>query len=179
MALYSGTYLVSEQVKEQTNVQGDGTLTRFEQGYFNRQLSLLLVLLGLVVFFAIPKFAELSDRKKVGEAYHLANHSQIRVAEFYSLSARFPQTELELQSVTGDLVHVPSFVEAVEVDSADEEHDVIVRIYLDGKQVGNPDGVQPELYLAGNRSSAHGTELQWRCGARGLDASVLPAACSG
>lgn len=154
-------------------------MTRFEQGYFNRQLGLLLVLLGLVVFFAIPKFAELSDRKMVGEAYHLASHSQIRVSEFYSLSARFPQTEFELQSMTGDFVHVPAFVEAVEVDSADEEYDVVVRIYLDGDKVGNTNGVQPELYLAGNRSSRHGTELQWHCGARGLDASVLPTACLG
>ena len=154
-------------------------MTRFQRGYFNRRTGLLLTLFGLVVVFAFPKFGEWSDRKMVSEAFRLASDSQIRVSEFYSLSARFPQNETELRSVIGDPSDKPAFVSAVEVDSQGEDHDVVVRVYLDDTEVDSADGTRPVLYLTGNRSGATGQGLQWRCSASGLDVSVLPVTCSG
>jgi len=153
-------------------------MTRFQLGFINRQLGLLLMLLGLVLAFAFPKFGEFSDRKKVSEAYRLANDSQIRVSEFYSLSARFPKTEIELRSVTGDAADTLSFIEAVEVDSNSDSHAVVVRVYLDGHEVESEDGSRPMLYMKGTRSGGGGHSLQWRCGAEGLDAAVLPRSCT-
>ena len=154
-------------------------MTRFQLGLINRQMGLLLVLLGLVLAFAFPKFGELSDRKMVSEAYRLANDSQIRVSEFYSLSARFPKTETEIRSVTGDAADTLSFIEAVEVDSNSDLHDVVVRVYLDDDEVDSEDGSRPLLYMTGTRNGGGGHSLRWRCGAEGLDAAVLPPICTG
>ncbi|MBT8039781.1 MAG: hypothetical protein KJN78_06050 [Gammaproteobacteria bacterium] len=153
-------------------------MTRFQLGFLNRQMEIPLVLFGLVLAFAFPKYEELSDRMKVGAAYRLANDSQIRVSEFYSLSARFPQTEVELRSVTGDDADMLSFIEAVEVDSDNSSHDVVIRIYLDDDEVDSEDGSRPVLFMTGNRSGGGGYSLRWRCGAEGLDAAVLPHTCT-
>lgn len=154
-------------------------MTRYQSGFINRQTGLLLMLFGLVLAFALPKFGELSDRKKVSEAYRLANDSQIRVSEFYNLSARFPQTEVELRSITGDPSAKPHFIDAVEIESADEAHDIVVRVYLNSEEVESEDGRQPVLYMMGKRNVGMGRSLQWRCGAEGLDAGVLPPTCAG
>lgn len=151
----------------------------FETGYVSRQTLLLLVLLGAVLAFAIPQLNDFSDRGKLNEAYQLASESKLRLSEFYLLSARFPATEAEVTAVTTSVFNTPDFVRSVEVDSETEEFDVVVKVYLDRDVIGGEADADPYLFMAATRSDSVGLGLEWRCGANGIEADLLPRACAG
>ena len=141
-----------------------------QHGFVSRQTALLLVLLGLVLTFAVPQLQDFSDRSKLTEAYQLASESKLRLSEFYLLSARF---------VTKSVFNTPEFVRAVVLDSEVEEYDVIVKVYLDRDVVDGEESVEPFLYMAAKRHASVGLGLEWHCGANGIDADLLPRACTG
>lgn len=151
-------------------------MNRKQLGYFSRQTALLLALFSLVLAFAVPKLNDFSDKGKVTEAYHLASESKLRLTEFYKLSARFPQSEVELNSVTSSVFNQPDFVSAVVVDHKDQEYDVVVRVFLKEDVVANKTGEPQYVYMAGSKSAGLG--LDWSCGASGVDADLLPRGCS-
>lgn len=151
-------------------------MNRKQLGYFSRQTALLLGLFSLVLAFAVPKLNDFSDKGKVTEAYHLASESKLRLTEFYKLSARFPQSEVELNSITSSVFNQPDFVSAVVVDHKDEEHDVVVRVFLKEDVVNNKTGEPQYIYMAGSKSAGLG--LDWSCGASGVDTNLLPRGCS-
>jgi hypothetical protein len=154
-------------------------MNRFQHGYFSRQTALLLVLFGLVLAFAVPQLNDFSDRSKLTEAYQLASESKLRLSEFYLLSARFPSTETEMNSVTKSMFNRPEFVRAVVLDSEADEYDVVVKVYLDHDIIGSEESAEPYLFMAANRADTVGLGLDWHCGASGIDADLLPRACSG
>jgi len=145
-------------------------------GYFSRQTALLLALFSLVLAFAVPKLNDFSDKGKVTEAYHLASESKLRLTEFYKLSARFPQSGVELKSVTSSVFNQPDFVSAVVVDHKDQEFDVVVRVFLKEDVVNNKTGEPQYIYMAGSKSAGLG--LDWSCGASGVDTNLLPRGCT-
>ena len=150
-----------------------------QHGFVSRQTALLLVLLGLVLTFAVPQLQDFSDRSKLTEAYQLASESKLRLSEFYLLSARFPATHAEVKSVTKSVFNTPEFVRAVVLDSEVEEYDVIVKVYRDRDVVDGEESVEPFLYMAAKRHASVGLGLEWHCGANGIDADLLPRACTG
>lgn len=147
-------------------------------GTFSRQIALLLALFGLVLFFAVPKLNEFSDRNKVTEAFHLASESKLRLDEFYKMSARFPSTEIEIKKVTTSVLRHPEFVSAIVVDHVDEEFDIVVKVLLKEDVFANDSGDLQFIYIAGTKSSAPGLGLDWSCGANGLNDALLPRTCS-
>ena len=134
------------------------------------------MLFGLVAAFALPQFDRFDDRSKVAEAYHLASASKVRLSEFYTLSARFPQTEAEIKSVTTSVYGQPGFVETIEVVSEDPEFDIVVRFYLEDDVSDENDAY---LYMGASRLASPGRGLEWHCGSSGIDAKLVPASCSG
>ena len=96
-------------------------MNRRQLGYFSRRTALLLVLFGAVLAFAVPRLNDFSDKAKVTEAWHLASESKLRLSEFYKLSARFPTTEIEMNTVTTSMFRQPDFVSAVVVEQDDEQ----------------------------------------------------------
>ena len=153
-------------------------MNRYQEGYFSRQTTLLLALLGLVLAFAVPKFGGLTVKNKLVEAHQVASASKLRLVEFYMLSGRFPSTEIELKSVSGTQYRQPHFVDSVEVISEDQDNDVVVRVYLKASVIGNESGDLAYIYLAGNRAEDPSLGLEWRCGSSGVDADLLPSSCS-
>lgn len=151
-------------------------MNRHQLGYFSRRTALLLALFSLVLVFAVPKLNDFSDKGKVTEAYHLASESKLRLTEFYKLSARFPQSEVELNSVTSSVFNQPDFVSAVVVDHKDQEYDVVVRVFLKEDVVNNKTGEPQYIYMAGSKSAGLG--LDWSCGASGVDTNLLPRGCT-
>ena len=154
-------------------------MNRAQNGFVSRQTALLLVLLGLVLAFAVPQFEDFSDRSKLTEAYQLASESKLRLSEFYLLSARFPVTDAEVNAVTKSVFNTPEFVRAVVLDSEVEEYDVIVKVYLDHDVIDSEESAEPYLYMAATRHASIGLGLEWHCGANGIDADLLPRACTG
>ena len=154
-------------------------MNRFQYGYFSRQTGLLLTLLCLVLAFATPKFSEITTKSRMTEAYLLASESKLRLHEFYLYSDRFPETEIEVQSVLSSQYRRPDFVESVVVDSTDQDNDVVVRVYLKADVVENDSGEPQFLYLAANRSERSGQGLEWHCGASGVAVDLLPSPCNG
>ena len=151
-------------------------MNRKQLGYFSRQTALLLALFSLVLAFAVPKLNDFSDKGKVTEAYHLASESKLRLTEFYKLSARFPQSEVELNSVTSSVFNQPDFVSAVVVDHKDQEYDVVVRVFLKEDVVNNKTGEPQYIFMAGSKSAGLG--LDWSCGSSGVDTNLLPRGCT-
>lgn len=151
-------------------------MKRHQLGYFSRQTALLLALFALVLAFAVPKLNDFSDKNKVTEAYHLASESKLRLSEFYKLSARFPTTEIEMNSVTTSVFNQPDFVSSIVVDNQDQEFDVVVKVYLKADVIDNDDDETQYIYMAGTRSAGLG--LEWSCGASGFDADLLPRGCT-
>ena len=151
-------------------------MNRRQQGFFSRQTALLMLLLGVVLVFAIPRLNDFSDKTRVTEAWHLASESKLRLNEFYKLSARFPMTEAEMQSVTSSVFRQPDFVSAVVVEHESADYDVVVKVFLKQDLVATDSGDEAFIYMAGTRSGSLG--LDWDCGASGVDTDLLPRACS-
>lgn len=151
-------------------------MKRHQLGYFSRQTALLLGLFALVLAFAVPKLNDFSDKNKVTEAYHLASESKLRLSEFYKLSARFPTTEIEMNSVTTSVFNQPEFVSAIVVDNRDEEFDIVVKVFLKEDVISNKGDETQFIYMAGSKSAGLG--LEWSCGASGVDANLLPRGCT-
>ena len=153
-------------------------MNRYQEGYFSRQTTLLLALLGLVLAFAVPKFGDLTVKNKLVEAHQVASASKLRLVEFYMLSGRFPSTEIELKSVSGTKYRQPQFVDSVEVISEDQDNDLVVRVYLKAGVIGNESSDRAYIYLAGNRAEDPSLGLEWHCGSSGVDTDLLPSNCS-
>jgi hypothetical protein len=175
----NGMVFVCLVVKETQNDHGGARMYRFQKGYFSRQTGLLLTLLALGLAFAVPKINEVTTKSKMAEAYHLANESKLRLAEFYMLSGRLPSTELEKNSILSSIFTQPEFVDSIAVESKDQDYDVAVRVYLKADVVDNDSGEPQFIYLAANRPESASQGLEWRCGASGVDAELLPNACTG
>ena len=148
-----------------------------QNGMIERRAILLIALLGVLAVFAFPQVSNFSERSKVNEAYHFAKESKLRLSEFYVLSARFPTTESEVRSVTTANLGHPDFLASVEVDSEDQDYDVVVKFYLSEDVVKSDAGDESFIFLAANKSKGGVAGLKWSCGARGFDEDLLPAEC--
>ncbi len=153
-------------------------MNRRQKGSFSRQTALLLVLLGSVLAFAVPKLNDFSDRGKVTEAFHLASESKLRLTEFYMLSGRFPSTESEIRSVTDSVFNQPDYVSAIVVENESEPYDVVVRVYLAVDAIESEDGSESFIYMAGMRPVTQGFGIEWQCGASNVENHLLPRDCS-
>ena len=153
-------------------------MNRRQNGTFTRQTALLIVLLGSVIAFAVPKLNDFSDRSKVTEAYHLASESKFKLSEFYMLSARLPSSETEIRSVTTTSFSTPDFISGIVVENEDEQYDVVVKVYLKPDMIGGGEDSDPFIYMAGTRPETRGFGLEWSCGANGVEDHLLPRDCS-
>jgi len=153
-------------------------MKRRQKGNFTRQTALLLVLLGSVLAFAVPKLNDFNDRGKVTEAYQLASESKLRLNEFFMLSGRLPSTETEIRSVTKSIFNQPDYVRAIVVENQYEHYDVVVKVYLKPDVIRSVDGSEAFVFMAGTRPVTQGFGIEWQCGASNLEDHLLPRDCS-
>lgn len=151
-------------------------MTGYQKGFIDLRTTLLLVLACLLVLFAFQKFNGLKEQTRINEAFHMAGESKMRVTEFYFLSARFPTTQLETESVTTDIYAVPEFVSEIVIEQG-TDFDIMVKVFLNDVQVSSQPGIKPFVYMAANLAVGNGHDLEWTCGARGIESDLLPKGC--
>lgn len=151
-------------------------MTGYQKGSIDFRTTLLLVLACLLAVFAFQKLNGLQEQTKINEAFHMAGESKTRLTEFYFLSARFPATQLETESVTTDIYAVPEFVSGIVIEQ-DTDFDVMVKVFLKDAGDSKLPGTQPFVYMAANRADEGGRDLEWTCGAHGIESDLLPQSC--
>lgn len=148
-----------------------------QRGFGTRQALLLLTLAGLAAVFCLQKYNDFVTQTRVSEAIHLATASKLRVSEFYTLSARFPENDAEKASVTTKFLTPPDYVSEIVVEQAGDEHDLMVKVYFKDGILDDFNGERPFVYMAANLADHRNRSLQWNCGAHGVDAGLLPGDC--
>lgn len=151
-------------------------MTGYQKGFIDLRTTLLLVLACLLGIFAVQKYNGLMEQTRINEAFHMAGESKVRLAEFYSLSARFPATQPETESVTTEIYALPDFVSDIVIEQG-TDFDVMVKVFLRDEAVKKRTGVEPFVYMAANRADGSGRDLQWTCGAHGVESDLLPQNC--
>ena len=152
-------------------------LQKNQRGFGTRQALLLLTLAGLATVFCIQKYNDFVTQTRVSEAIYLATESKLRVSEFYTLSARFPENAAEKASVTTKVLTPPDYVSEIVIEETGDEHDVMVKVYFKDGILDDFNGERPFVYMAANLSDRRNRSLQWNCGAHGVDAGLLPGDC--
>jgi hypothetical protein len=164
---------------EQKPFEGVKKMKNRQRGAVSLRPVLLVALAGLAVVFAVSKYNDLVEQTRVNEAFHLASESRIRLTEFYLLSDRFPTTAPETEAVTTDIFTVPEFVSDVVVEQGGPDYEIMVKIILKEDVVKNRSGGEQFIYMAANKPLDSDTDLQWNCGASGVEDGLLPADCKG
>lgn len=140
---------------------------------------LLLILAGLLAFFAVTKYSAMVEQTKVNGAFHIANESKLRLGEFYLLSARFPATEAEKRAITSEILKHPEYIRDVVIEQSVDDFDVVVKVFFKEDELDNFSNSDQFIYVAGVKSGAQRHALDWTCGARGIENGLLPANCNG
>jgi hypothetical protein len=153
---------------------------KHQKGYSTTQIALLAAVAGLFFFVAVPRYSALIEQTRVQEAYHLVSASKMRVAEFYIMSDRLPETELEVEAVTTDILTPPEFVSSIVVESESGSHDITLKVYFTDDAVDHVSGSGEQfIFLAADRTDSLIDGLEWSCGAHGIDTELLPSDCRG
>lgn len=150
-----------------------------QSGFGSFREILLLILLSLLAVFAVNRFSAVAEQAKVNGAFKFANESKLRLGEFYLLSARFPSSDAEVDSITKGVITAPDYIRDVTIEESVDDFDVVLKVYFKNDEVDNLSNNDQFIYLAGNRSTNQRFELDWTCGARGIDSELLPSSCRG
>ena len=146
-----------------------------QKGFSTAMMS-LAVLAGALGAFTVVEFNTFLAKARVAEALHVADEAKLRVNEFYLLSDRFPNTAPELETVTRSISLPAGSVRDIELETSSAGHDVALKIYLDDHAPSGAD-TPPCVFVAGNASDRGGRGIEWRCGASGVPAKLLPGGC--
>ncbi|MEJ2402276.1 MAG: pilin [Xanthomonadales bacterium] len=137
----------------------------------------LAILGGALSAFTVAEFNTFLSKARVAEAFHVADEARLRMTEFYLLSARFPTTPAEIDALTRSIPVTSDVVRGVELEPSNEGRDVVLKIYLGDEPLAG--GVAPSsfIFVAGDAADRGGRDIDWRCGARGVDPELLPSGC--
>ena len=150
-------------------------------------LQLLVVAAAFCAFSLVisPEFqapdqsqAMMAKQAKIAQAFEYASESQIRISQSFHENRSLPRTKKEAQAMTPDMASKPEFVTDVKVQPDYAGEVVMIMIHLDYGVVENILGGEQYVYLAGFKSDEGQDGIEWQCGARNVDTSLLPAECS-
>lgn len=150
-----------------------------QRGFGGLQAMLAMGVVVAISLVAIPAYNSFITKAKITEAMTMAGESKRKVAEFYTLNGRFPESEGEAQSIKTTTLSAPEYVQKMEVDTKDESHAIVIRVFLRDGVADNPGGQEQFIYIAVDHSKGAGEYLKWSCGASGLDAEMMPEGCQG
>ena len=152
---------------------------RHHQKGFGLQAVLSIGVIVAIGFVAAPAYESFISKAKITEAMTIAGESKRRAAEFVTLNGRFPQSQNEALVVKTNTITAPEYVREMVVDTENENHEIVIRVYLKEGVVENPGGQEQYIYIAGDLAVGSGAHVQWSCGARGVDSRLMPENCQG
>ena len=148
-----------------------------QAGFGGLQLLAVVAAMAMVTLVAVPRYNAYISKAKLTEAFNLAGVSKKKLTEYYMVNGRFPDTAEEAEAMRTDTFSPPEFVREIVVKHEDDDHEVVVQVFLKEGVVENVTGVDQYIYVAGDKSGMPGTMVEWSCGAMGVDRELLPREC--
>ena len=173
MILCKGNYLfkgASEMKHQQTGIGG-------------LQLLVVLATIAAISFVASTKeqvaldAGRGADMVKVAQALEFAGESQRKIAQSFASSHSLPRTLSAAHAMKPTMVAKPEFVREVKFQPDYAGRNIMIMVYLDDGVVDNILGGEQYIYIAGVRSGEGHDALEWQCGARNVDLTLLPEHC--
>ena len=141
------------------------------------QIVAVLFIGAMVAMAAVPKYKVYIAKAKMAEAFTLASDTRKKLTEFYIINNRFPRTDAEAEAMKTEAFSPPEYVREIVVNHRDKVHDIVIEIYMKDGVLSNEAGEIQFVYVAGNKSTISGSQVQWSCGAVGIDLELLPERC--
>lgn len=155
------------------------TMKFHQKGFGGIQAILAMGVIVGISMVAIPPYNSFMMKAKITEAMTMAGESKRKVSEFYSLNGRLPESVSEAQTIETSTVSPPEYVRNMVVDTNDENHAVVIKVYLKEGVIANPTGQDQFIFIAADHSGRSGDYVVWSCGANGLDSELIPEGCQG
>jgi hypothetical protein len=114
---------------------------------------------------------------RVAEALNFAGESKRKIAESFMDSHTLPRTAREALAMQPTLASQPAFVREVKFQHDYAGETVMIMVYLNHGVVDNILGGEQYVYFAGIKSREGNDTLEWQCGARNVDRTLLPDEC--
>ena len=150
-----------------------------QRGFGGLQVVVAIAAMAVLSMVAVPKYQASMDKAKLTEAFNLAGASKRKLTEFYMVNGRFPNSEGEAMAMITETFSPPEYVREMVVEHQDENHEVVIKVFMKPGLLDNPDGGEQYVYVAGNESDTPGAKVDWSCGGAGLSADLLPDDCRG
>ena len=150
-----------------------------QNGFGAFQLLIVIAVIGAISATAMPKYKSFMNKAKLTEAFTLAAESKRKISEFYMMNGRLPRNINETRGLKSETVSAPEYVRDMDVVAETGNHAVMVKVFLKNDVIENLAGVDQFIYLAVDKSTASSSQIEWSCGASGIDTSLLPEGCQG
>ena len=147
-------------------------------------IQLLLVVAGIAAF-SFANFQEsqsqsgkiMAEKARVADALNFADESRRKIEHAFVINNALPRTSTEVSEMNPTMSAKPEFVREVEFQTDFSGETVMIMVYLNDGVVDDIIGGEQYLYIAGFKSGDNANSLQWQCGARNVDLSLLPEEC--
>lgn len=148
------------------------------------QLLLVTAAIAAVYYVATPRHQASLDadtleveKVRIAEALNFAGESKHKITQSFIDSKTLPRTAREALAMKPTKAPMPEFVRDVKFQPDYAGETVMIMVYLDDGVVENLLGGEQYLYIAGIKSSQGDGTLEWQCGARNVDLTLLPKGC--
>jgi len=141
------------------------------------QIVVVAALLAVVALVAVPKYEYYVEKAKLTEAVSLGGDARKKLNEYYSLNGRFPRSDDEADAMLPQTVNPPEYVSKVVINHKSKQHAIVAEVYLKKGVITNTGTGDQYIYMAADKSSQSGAQIEWTCGAVGIDPDLLPERC--
>lgn len=117
------------------------------------------------------------ERVKVAEALNFAGESKDKIAQSFMVNNALPRTAKEAYAMKPTAIPKPEFVREVKFQHDYAGNTFMIMVHLNDGVVENLLGGEQYIYIAGIKSREGNDTLEWQCGARNVDLSLLPERC--
>ena len=152
-------------------------MNAMQKGFGGLQVVVAIAAMAVLSMVAVPKYQASMDKAKLTEAFNLAGASKRKLAEFYMVNGRFPNSSGEAQAMVTETFSPPEYVREMTVEHEDERHEIVIKVFMKPGLLDNPDGGDQYIYVAGNPSAQGNSMVEWSCGGAGVNADLLPDDC--
>lgn len=156
----------------------------FQTGLGGIQLLVVAATFAAMSFVVTPEFqapatakTDLAGKAKIAEALELAKESKRKVLLSLAEGQPLPRNAREALAMKPATSSQPEFVRDVKFQHDYDGNSFMVMVYLDYGVVENILGGEQYVYIAGVRSGDGNDTLDWQCGARNVNRTLLPDEC--
>jgi Tfp pilus assembly protein PilE len=154
------------------------SMVQRQKGFGLVQGVIVVAVLSAVGMVAMPKYKAFVTKSQLTEALNIAHESKRKLEMYYMTTGNFPKTMSEAEAMKTETLSAPKFVREMTV-APKNESDVIVKVFLNDGVVENLEGLEQFVYIQGQKNASNGIQLEWICGAQGINSELLPDTCKG